>query len=185
MIYLLRAVSFLLLLFFSNCVYLFYVLPWNVALKILALAGLALFYLCYHIWPRRARQSPASAMRRLLRGREAALMSLALLAAEIGVILWVVFTHKSSGSTAINIISPLFAAAMILLLMLNGVLRMVTSSGQLGVTRRSLLIFLWWVPVLGQVLLVQSCITALREYRFNSMRAARIPDSVLQAISRS
>ncbi len=177
-----RIAAFALLFAFFNCIYLCYVLAWPLAAKIAAVAVLAFFCVLYHIYPRRAKRAPTSATKRLLRGRELALMALALLVAEAALCLYALVAGRTSGSVAVNIVNAVFAFAMVAGLVLNGVLRMSASSGQLGVKQRVLLLWLWWVPVYGQILLVKSCRTVLEEHNFACLRsernAARSADAV-------
>ena len=58
------------------------------------------------------------------------------------------------------------------ILSLNGLLRMMASSVQLGVRRRVLLLLFWWFPVVNVVLLWRACRTVREEYRFETEKLA-------------
>lgn len=53
-------------------------------------------------------------------------------------------------------------------LAVNGLLRMLASSVQLGVRRRALLLLFWWFPVVNVVLLWRACRTVREEFRFET-----------------
>ncbi len=65
----------------------------------------------------------------------------------------------------IGIVCALLCGAV---LAVNGFLRMLASSVQLGVRRRVFLLLLWWVPVLNVILLWRACRIVREEFRFET-----------------
>ena len=66
----------------------------------------------------------------------------------------------------ILIINALICAALIFILLFNGITRIFTCSGQLGLMPRIGLLLLWWVPVINIILLRKFLSVSLSEYKY-------------------
>ena len=66
----------------------------------------------------------------------------------------------------ILIINALICAALIFILLFNGITRIFTCSGQLGLVSRIGLLLLWWVPVINIILLRKFLSVSLSEYKY-------------------
>ena len=66
----------------------------------------------------------------------------------------------------ILIINALICAALIFILLFNGITRIFTCSGQLGLMSRIGLLLLWWVPVINIILLRKFLSVSLSEYKY-------------------
>lgn len=99
-----------------------------------------------------------------------------MLAAAVGFTLEVIFYMTTIFLPAPKTEAPVWVANTVLVvlallvLLLNGIIRVFVSSGQLGLTMRLLLLFLWWVPVINIVLLRRFFRAARMEYTFTSQR---------------
>ena len=66
----------------------------------------------------------------------------------------------------ILIINAFICAALIFILLFNGITRIFTCSGQLGLVSRIGLLLLWWVPVINIILLRKFLSVSLSEYKY-------------------
>jgi triacylglycerol lipase len=60
---------------------------------------------------------------------------------------------------------------MMILLVVNGCVRLFVASKQAGIITKLLLVFFWWMPVLNLVLLKKICNLAIKEYEFVTRKA--------------
>lgn len=73
-------------------------------------------------------------------------------------------------SVATLVVNGIISAVLLFLMALNGCLRILFTSAQLGVAWRVALILLWWVPLVNLVLLWRFCRVARAEYRIETSK---------------
>ncbi|MDR1687659.1 MAG: triacylglycerol lipase [Clostridiales bacterium] len=152
----------LLLVLFFNLVLLASFMPFAVSVLVGFL--LIAFYIFFNILPCRAKD--ANARLKILRGgNELIFASLFSSTAEF-VFYIVVLVAKIPFSTAILITNAVVSALLIFLMHINGLIRLFVFSSQLGLLRRILLLFLWWVPIVNIILLYQFVSISGTEYQF-------------------
>jgi triacylglycerol lipase len=101
-----------------------------------------------------------------------------ILATSLGFVLTVILNWAiSQSSTEISMLfyslNAVLAAICLGILLLNGFIRIFTTSSQTGLKLRLLLIFLWWVPIVNLLLLRQLCGIAAKEYVYETTKEAR------------
>jgi triacylglycerol lipase len=172
---------FLLLLFF-NSVYLFVSLNIYIALKILTVIALLAFYVYFNIKPSGTRRSrtkvPTLPLRVhvLIGGRECVLMAMACFLLELLLYISIIFFKLGTGPVSIGkeilIINGLVCIVFMGVLAMNGFVRILAASKQVGISTKILFILLWWVPVINIILLKKLCSSAVKEYVFFTKKAS-------------
>jgi triacylglycerol lipase len=87
-------------------------------------------------------------------------------------------------SPSLYILNALVATICLSMLLLNGLIRIFTTSSQTGIKLRLLLIFLWWLPIVNLFLLRKFCGIAAKEYVYETTKdqrnAQRAQDKICQ-----
>lgn len=158
-----RCIRYLLLLLFLNVVILFPLAP-GPLVAVPAAIVLGALYIAFNIVPFRDR-APQRRMRILNGGYELMLAAIWCFTLEILLYLYLLLGNISL-ATHILIINGVVCTLLLLVLLVNGLARIFTCSGQLGILPRVLLLFCWWVPVVNIVLLRRYLRVTRREYSF-------------------
>jgi len=101
----------------------------------------------------------------LIAGYELALAAIVCFTLEVLAYSYVLFKGIEI-DVHILIINALICAALIFILLFNGITRIFTCSGQLGLMPRIGLLLLWWVPVINIILLRKFLSVSLSEYKY-------------------
>jgi len=101
----------------------------------------------------------------LIAGYELALAAIVCFTLEVLAYSYVLFKGIEI-DVHILIINALICAALIFILLFNGITRIFTCSGQLGLVSRIGLLLLWWVPVINIILLRKFLSVSLSEYKY-------------------
>jgi len=126
--------------------------------------ALTVFYIYFNIVPRRDK-SQQRRIRILIAGYELALAAIVCFTFEVLAYSYVLFKGIEI-DVHILIINALICAALIFILLFNGITRIFTCSGQLGLMPRIGLLLLWWVPVINIILLRKFLSVSLSEYKY-------------------
>jgi len=126
--------------------------------------ALTVFYIYFNIVPRRDK-SQQRRIRILIAGYELALAAIVCFTLEVLAYSYVLFKGIEI-DVHILIINALICAALIFILLFNGITRIFTCSGQLGLMPRIGLLLLWWVPVINIILLRKFLSVSLSEYKY-------------------
>jgi len=126
--------------------------------------ALTVFYIYFNIVPRRDK-SQQRRIRILIAGYELALAAIVCFTLEVLAYSYVLFKGIEI-DVHILIINALICAALIFILLFNGITRIFTCSGQLGLVSRIGLLLLWWVPVINIILLRKFLSVSLSEYKY-------------------
>ena len=161
-----RIFSFILLFGLSNLWILTKILhtpaPVNVAIFIV----LAVFFLCFNVNPEGQKKWTAR-IEALMGGR--ALFSYAFILLFIDVIFYIYLLafSKLVVYPYDMIINGVVCLALLLVLVWNGIIRMICLSKQLSLISKLALIFAWWVPIANIILIWHCCHVIRREYLFD------------------
>lgn len=134
-------------------------------LKIFLGLILGVFYLMFHIFPKKSRTS-RTRLNLMISGRELILTSTFCLIAEALFYCYIYFISSWKPLISISVINGLVSLLLLFALMLNGFLRILCTSSQLGIVWRVLVIFFWWVPLINLFLFWKVCNIVKREIRF-------------------
>ncbi|BDF71074.1 alpha/beta hydrolase [Oscillospiraceae bacterium] len=139
-------------------------------LRIVLAVGLAVWYVVFQIRPRREKAVPKR-LQIMIGGYELFLTAGWCAAAECLFYLALALY----GSPDVPVWLPLLVnlavfLPLVFLTVLNGFLRLVFTSVQLGILWRVLLLLCWWVPVLNIALFWKACRVVHSEYRFETAK---------------
>lgn len=76
-------------------------------------------------------------------------------------------------ATLTYLLNSLLAMICLGILLLNGLIRIFTTSTQTGIILRLMLILLWWVPIVNLLLLRKLCRIAVKEYAYETSKDQR------------
>lgn len=138
-------------------------LHYNVFLKILMLLLLTSAFIYYNANPRADKKSPHR-QKILIGGYELTIAAGVLCTLQIILYLYICLIAQFNINTPVLIINGVISAILIFIMLLNGFIRMFTTSKQLAVSLRITLLLLWWVPVVNLVLLIITCKIVNEEY---------------------
>ena len=129
-------------------------------------AGIALgaFYIYFNFVPRKDK-SPLRRQRVLIGGYELALAAITCFTLEVLAYCYVLLKGVEIG-THILVINALVCAVLLFVLLFNGVVRIFTCSGQLGIIPRISLLLFWWMPVVNIIILRKFLGISVSEYKY-------------------
>ena len=161
-----RMGNIILILFFINLLPILDVWKMSPVFKIIAFTILGVNFIRYNIAPIR-RKEDAARLRIMRNGCELITVSCVVFIIQLavsGYSFWVIAT------TPVTVVSVVIAAVAglvaVLVLLWNGILRIMLTSTQLGLIRRILLVCTWWIPIFNIILFRICCHTVRREYYF-------------------
>lgn len=158
---------------FLNIILVTYVIPGTAAAAAAGI-GLALFYIYFNIAPRRDK-SQQYRLRVLIGGYELVLAAFSCFMFETLAYLFVLAKGTEIG-VHILVINIFVCAGLIFILLFNGIIRIFTCSGQLGIVPRISLLLFWWMPVVNIVILRKFLGVSASEYRFTVAKHQRNSD---------
>lgn len=172
MLHIRRLVYYILIMFFLNCVLLLYTIHANVLLKILLTAVLFGIYTFYHFKPRPG-DTLAQKLKILIGGYELMRISTICLISEFLLYIYICFIAKPDMSTPIIVMNAILSVFFILIMFLNGFIRIFTTSSQLGAKFRLYLLLFWWIPLVNIILFYKCCRIVNLEYTFECKKYFR------------
>ena len=159
-----RIASYALLMLFLNLAFLIRILNAGTLIDVLLGMALAAFYIYYNIALRKAvatiRQSGI-----LIGGYELMLAAIACFTLEVLLYTYILVSGMEIEVIAL-IANGVACAVLLLIMLLNGIIRIFICSRQLGIMPRLLLLFLWWFPVLNIIILRKFIVASGAEYEF-------------------
>jgi len=151
------------LFFFSNFYIIFFVLkgPPILNISLFALSAVCfIFFNVVPIWNKR----PFTRGEVLMGGRELLICAFFLVIADI---FFAIFFLPKIGLNPVAIVFSVLGTLIILLIVsLNGVIRIIGASTQLSLVMKLALFFAWWIPLLNLFIVWHCCRVAKHEYLF-------------------
>ncbi|MCI1966933.1 MAG: triacylglycerol lipase [Oscillospiraceae bacterium] len=135
---------------------------WSIGLSILLFA----FFLFYNANPRNQR-TWATRMEALMGGRELLLNAFLLFFADIILSISLFLFSGTMFHPTDLMINGGICLVLLLILVWNGIIRLIAASKQLSLSARLALFFAWWVPAVNFFLIWHCCHVVHREYLFN------------------
>lgn len=165
MIYVKRIICYSFTILFINIILLYDILDINIFLKILLTIFLFAVFIYYNIKPEIDRSSPGR-QKILIGGYELIISAGIIFMLQIILYIYVCLIVKLEISTFILILNGVFSIFFDFIIILNGFIRAFTTSKQLGIVLRVLLIIFWWVPIVNTILLGIACKIVKTEYDY-------------------
>jgi triacylglycerol lipase len=144
----------------------------NIVLKIFLTATLLGFYIYCQIKPR-ADNAPSQKLKILIGGYELICIAIICLISECLLYIGLCFVLKPNISTAMMVMNAILSVVFILIMLVNGFVRIFTTSSQLGAGLRLCLLLLWWIPIVNIILFYKYCQVARLEYTFECKKHLR------------
>lgn len=158
-----RPINLLFLLFFSNIYIALQLLKSTPLLSVFVLVVSALYFTIFNITPRWKKRFIVRE-EVIMSGRELIIYSFLLFIADI---IFIIYLLQQKDMSAVTIaINEIGALVILLIISLNGVLRIIFASTQLSLVMRVALFFTWWIPFLNIFVCWRCCRVAKREYLF-------------------
>ncbi len=166
MIFLKRILSAIIILIFLNAVILMDVFKLGSVINSLAFILFVIYYVKYNIIPMKQKASTKK-LRIMINGYELAANACVAFALQVLVYLYIFVIHKTASITPISLtVNALFSLAAILILLWNGLVRIIVTSSQVGIVLKISLFFTWWIPILNVIVFWKCCHIVRREYLF-------------------
>ncbi len=166
-----RFVSTVLLLCLMNMVMVQKVLELPPLLVTIGTVLLAAYFAIFNIRPRKEGSIPQR-LKIMMGGYELTLIAGICVLLEAVLYVYLLFYAYNRFSTAALLVTALISMIVIAILMFNGCTRMLITSTQITLLRKSLLIFLWWLPVMNVILIIQCCRKVHNEYNYECIKLA-------------
>lgn len=112
----------------------------------------------------------ATRMEALMGGRELLISSFLLFFADIILTIYLFLFSGAMFHPAELIMNGIINLILLLILLWNGIIRLICTSTQLSPIARSALIFAWWVPIANIILIWHCCSVARKEYLFSTAK---------------
>ncbi len=136
----------------------------NTQVRVLSCTCLLLFYLWYHFVPVKS-ICKGRRLKILQGGCELMNAAIVCFFLELAVYAYLLAFYKSEPPLLLAI-NGIVCAILLYLILINGIIRIFTCSGQLGLFNRIALLFLWWVPGVNLILLHRFIDVSHKEYSF-------------------
>jgi len=163
--YLWRLANLGLLILIANNVYILKNMQMNFILKSLLIFFIVIVFIFINTLPMAKKKMPIK-MQILLGGYELFIYALIGITLEIALTIYFLLNHFEGTETVILVIAnDLMAGFIFFVVIMNGIIRLISTSSKLSIVWKVLLFFLWWVPIFNLFLIVKVCYTARSEYR--------------------
>lgn len=166
--YFYRIRNLIILTFLMNIVLCFNTIDIHKAYLIILTIIFSILYLCMNVMPLKERELNRR-LKVMISGYELLIDSIT--AVIIETIIYI-FAIKSAGKWII-IINLITALLLIFISLLNGFIRIMITSRQLGVLKRILLILFWWIPIVNLVILKSALNDVRHEYIYEKTKNIR------------
>jgi len=161
--YIKRPITIFILFLSSNLCLFLPLITRSELLRFLIVTVCATFFVLYNILPR-FRKSNFTRMEMLMSGRE--MIIDAFILSALNICFWLLYLNRMDVKTVSVVLCVVTAVVIVILIMSNGVLRLIGASKQLSLVMRLWLLFAWWIPIINIYLCWRACHIARNEYRF-------------------
>lgn len=166
MVHLKRILSYILILLLLNTVILMNILKIGAAIKSIAVVMLAAYFVKYNIIPVKQKEGTKK-LTVLISGCALLINACVIFILQVLVYSYVLLFREAWAITQIVLVfNGLVSLAAILILLWNGLIRIIATSSQVGIILKILLFFTWWIPIVNLILFWKCCHIARREYIF-------------------
>lgn len=160
-----KIIFYVLLMCIVNVVLIINVLQAALPINILIIIAMSILYIAFNIWPT-FKKMPSKKLKVLIDGHALIVDAVVIFFLEVCIYLTVILYFKPDLSIAVLILYAIVAMALDFVLFLNGAIRIMLLSKQLGITKRVLLFMTWWIPFVNLIVIWIVCRTVRRECMF-------------------
>jgi len=172
MLYIKRAFQWIFTAFFINFLLFSRFFTLIFPLKVCIFVILFGFFIYYNINPGGYKES-SKKMKIMICGYELLLCAAFCFIFQIFMYSYIIFFSERHVKAWILIVNAIISSLFLIIVLLNGYLRIFAVSKQMGTALRIAMIFLWWMPVVNVILLIISCLTIKSEYVFECKKQLR------------
>lgn len=166
MVHLKRILNAILILLLLNAVILMNILKPGSTVNAITAVLLAAYFVKYNINPIKQKASTIK-LTAMINGYELLANACVIFILQVLVYLYVLVFCETGTITLIALASNnIVALVAILILLWNGLIRIMATSSQVGIVLKILLLFTWWIPILNVILFWKCCHIVRREYIF-------------------
>jgi triacylglycerol lipase len=166
MVLLKRILSAIIILLLFNSVIIMDVLKLGSTINAITVVLLVAYFIKYNIIPMKQKASTKK-LTTMINGYELIANACVIFVLQALVYLYIFTIHKTASTTLISLaINALVSLIAILILLWNGLLRIIATSSQVGKVIKISLFFTWWIPILNVILFWKCCHIVYREYIF-------------------
>ncbi len=166
MILLKRSISTTFILLLLNAIILIDTLKLGLTINVMAIAFLVAYFVKYNIFPMKQKASTKK-LTIMINGYELVVNACVIFTLQVIIYLYIFISHSTAAPTISSLaVEILVSLAAILILLWNGLLRIIATSSQIGIVLKISLFFTWWIPILNVILFWKCCHIVRREYIF-------------------
>jgi triacylglycerol lipase len=166
MVLLKRILSAIIILLLFNAVIIMDALKLGSTINAITVVLLVAYFVKYNITPMKQKASTKK-LTIMISGYELIANACVIFVLQALVYLYIFTIHKTASTTLISLaINGLVSFIAILILLWNGLLRIIATSSQVGTVLKISLFFTWWIPILNVILFWKCCHIVYREYIF-------------------
>jgi triacylglycerol lipase len=166
MVLLKRILSAIIILLLFNVVIIMDALKLGSTINAITVVMLVAYFVKYNIIPMK-QKACTKKLTIMISGYELIANACVIFVLQALVYLYIFTIHKTASTTLISLaINALVSLIAILILLWNGLLRIIATSSQVGKVIKISLFFTWWIPILNVILFWKCCHIVYREYIF-------------------
>lgn len=163
--FLIRLTNIFLILILSNIVMLLNAADLNPVVNIIIITLLILSFIRYNVVPAK-KKNDTKRLSIMLGGYKLLTDSFAVIIVQTILYIYLFTYHRALISLLPFMINLLVGTAVAAILILNGLIRILTTSLQLGIVMRIILLLTWWIPIVNVIIFWKCCRIVRREYMF-------------------
>lgn len=166
MILLKRIISTIFIIILLNIIILMDILNLGSTINAIIIVFLVAYFVKYNIFPMKQKAS-TNKLRIMINGYELVASACVIFTLQVLIYLYIFIFHRTVAPTLPSLaVDALVSLATILILLWNGLLRIIATSSQVGIALKISLFFTWWIPILNVILFWKCCHIVRREYIF-------------------
>jgi triacylglycerol lipase len=152
------------LLLLSNIVIIISKLGLSTGILIVSSTVLVILFLAYNINPAN-HKTDTKKLKIIIGGCELLKSSVIVFITQVLVYLYLYIFSNISVNPGTTLINTIVGLAVILVIMWNGIIRIVSTSTQLGFLLRISLLIVWWIPLVNIIVILKCCSVVNREFK--------------------
>jgi len=161
-----RILNTIIILLLLNVVIFMDVLKLGTAINAIIVVLLSIFFAKYNIVPIKQKACKRK-LTIMMNGCELINNACVISILQVLVYLYIFTIHTTVTITPVSIvINTIFSIVAILIVLWNGILRIIVTSSQVGMVLKTWLFFSWWIPILNIIVFGKCCHIVRREYLF-------------------
>jgi len=160
-----RILNAILILILINSVILISIFELGLIINAITVVVLIAYFIKYNIFPIRQNTS-TNKLTSMINGYELMVSACVLFILQASLYLYIIVISETEISIISLTVNAVVSFIAILILLWNGLIRIITTSSQVGIVTKVLLFFTWWVPIVNVIVFWKCLRIVRREYIF-------------------